>query len=147
MYTELEKVMAHSVDTGLYLEAMGENVFGKKSSDGVVRTIGFLKQLYGFELNNPVFIAFEYFWRISDSHERPLIAFLYAVNHDFLLAESIDVLQKVAPGTKVTTGNHWLKISQVPGSRPVLLKARSGISEQSLKLLTGWPVLPFSWHT
>jgi hypothetical protein len=103
MYTELEKVMAHSVDTGLYLEAMGENVFGKKSSDGVVRTIGFLKQLYGFELNNPAFIAFEYFWRISDSHERPLIAFLYAVNHDFLLAESIDVVQKVTPGTKVTT--------------------------------------------
>jgi hypothetical protein len=100
MYAELEKVMAYSMDTGLYLDAMGENVFGKKSSDGIKQTKGFLKRLYGFELSNQNFVAFEYFWKICDSNERPLIAFIYAINNDELLAESIDVLKGVNPGDK-----------------------------------------------
>lgn len=100
MFAELEKVMAYSIDTGLYLDAMGENVFGKKSSDGIRQTKNHLKRLYGFDEQHQPFAAFKYFWQISDAHEKPIIAFLYALSQDDLLAESIEVLQQVKPGTK-----------------------------------------------
>lgn len=102
MFSELEKVMAFSMEKGLYLEAMGDNVFGKKSSNGIMQTKGFLKRLYGFDIHYPPFIAFKYFWKISDPNEKPLIAFIYAVNQDDLLAESVQVLQSVKPGEKAT---------------------------------------------
>lgn len=102
MFSELEKVMAFSYETGRYLDAMNDNVFGKKSSDGIRQTKGFLKRLYNFDENNQQFAAFKYFWKISDPNEKPLIAFVYAVNQDDLLAESVQVLQSVKPGEKAT---------------------------------------------
>lgn len=101
MFSELEKVMSFSMESGQYLDAMADNVFGKKSSDGVKQTKGFLKRLYGFDSQYPPFAAFMYFWKMSEPNEKPLIAFLYAVNQDNLLAESVQVLQNVKPGTKV----------------------------------------------
>jgi len=102
MFSELEKVMAFSLETSQYLDAMAENVFGKKSSDGIRQTKGFLKRLYGFDNQYPPFAAFKYFWTISGPNEKPLIAFVYAVNQDDLLAESVQVLQSVKPGEKAT---------------------------------------------
>jgi hypothetical protein len=100
MFSELEKVMAFSLETGQYLDAMTDNVFGKKSSDGIRQTKGFLKRLYGFDEKNPTFAAFKYFWKITEPDEKPLIAFLYAVNQDDILAESVQVLQSVTPSEK-----------------------------------------------
>ena len=102
MFSELEKVMSFSLENNLYIEAMGDNVFGKKSSDGVRQTKGYLKRLYGFDMQYPPFVAFKYFWKISDQNEKPLIAFVFAVNKDDLLAESVQVLQSVKPGEKAT---------------------------------------------
>ena len=102
MFSELEKVMSFSMESGQYLDAMADNVFGKKSSDGVKQTKGFLKRLYGFDSQYPPFAAFMYFWKMSEPNEKPLIAFLYAVNQDNLLAESIQVLQSVKPGEKAS---------------------------------------------
>ena len=102
MFSELEKVMSFSLESGQYLDAMADNVFGKKSSDGVKQTKGFLKRLYGFDSQYPPFAAFMYFWKMSEPNEKPLIAFLYAVNQDNLLAESIQVLQSVKPGEKAS---------------------------------------------
>jgi hypothetical protein len=101
MFSELEKVMSFSLESGQYLDAMADNVFGKKSSDGVKQTKGFLKRLYGFDSQYPPFAAFMYFWKMSEPNEKPLIAVLYAVNQDNLLAESVQVLQNVKLGTKV----------------------------------------------
>lgn len=100
MLSELQKVMAYSFETSRYLDAMDDNVFGKKTSDGVKQTKRFLKRLYGFDENNPLFIVFKYFWKIANTNEKPLIAFLYAVNQDDLLAESIQVLEGLRPGEK-----------------------------------------------
>jgi hypothetical protein len=102
MLSELEKVMDFSMESGDFIDAMGENVFGKKSSDGIRQTKGFLKRLYSFDLQYPLFAAFKFFWKVSDTKEKPLIAFLYAVNHDELLAESMEVLQRVQPGGKAS---------------------------------------------
>ena len=76
MFSELEKVMSFSLESGQYLDAMADNVFGKKSSDGVKQTKGFLKRLYGFDSQYPPFAAFMYFWKMSEPNEKPLIAFL-----------------------------------------------------------------------
>jgi hypothetical protein len=102
MYTELEKVMAFSIDGDNFLESLGQNVTGKKSNSGVEKTANYLKRLYGFDKDYQPFIAFKYFFKIAEGHEKPLIAFLYAINQDDLLAESIEVLQQVKPGEKAT---------------------------------------------
>ena len=102
MFSELEKIMAYSMESGQFIEAMGENIFGKKSSDGIRQTKGFLKRLYSFDNTKSNFTAFKYFWNILDSHEKPLIALVYAANEDYHLAESIEVLQSVKPGEKVS---------------------------------------------
>lgn len=100
MYEELEKIMDFSIEKGDFLESIGNNVFGKKSADGIRKTGSFLKSLYGFDLNYPPFIAFRYFWKNAESHDRPLLAFIYAINHDDLLAESIYVLHDTFPGNR-----------------------------------------------
>jgi len=102
MYAELEKVMAYSLDGDNFLESLGHNVTGKKSNSGVEKTANYLKRLYRFDKQYPPFAAFKYFWKISDPNEKPLIAFVYAVNQDDLLAESIQVLQSVKPVEKAS---------------------------------------------
>lgn len=100
MFAELEKVMAYSLDSENFLEALGDNITAKKSNSGVEKTASYLKQLYGFDNNEHTFVAFKYFWKNSESSEQPLIAFLYAVNKDYLLSESIEVIQGTASGEK-----------------------------------------------
>lgn len=102
MFSELEKVMDFSVDNDTFFDSLENNVFGKKSSDGVRQTGQFLRKLYGFDVNNPQFAAFKYFWKITESDDKKHLAFLYAVTQDDYLAESIPVLQKVKPGHKVS---------------------------------------------
>ncbi len=102
MYSELEKVMAHSVENDSFLESLVQNVTGKKSNSGIGKTGNYLKQLYGFDMEYSPFAAFKYFWKNSDQNEKSLIAFVYAVNQDYLLAESIQVLKKVNLGEKTS---------------------------------------------
>lgn len=101
MFAELEKVMDFSIDNDNFLESLGQNVTGKKSNSGVSKTANYLKRLYGFDLKDPFFIAFKYFWKISEIHEKHLLALIYAIYQDGLLAESIDLIQKSKPGEKV----------------------------------------------
>ena len=42
MFLELEKVMNFSIEKDNYIESMQNNVFGKKSQDGIKKTSGFL---------------------------------------------------------------------------------------------------------
>jgi len=102
MVTELSKVMDYSIENDSYLESLSQNVTGKKSNSGVAKTANYLKRLYGFDLMDPLFAAFRYFWKFSEAKEKPLLAFVYAVNHDDLLAESVQVLQDTKRGEKAT---------------------------------------------
>ncbi|MBK8642219.1 MAG: hypothetical protein IPN15_08400 [Saprospiraceae bacterium] len=97
MYTELGKVMAYSLENDNFLESLGQNVTGKKSNSGIEKNANYLKRKYGFDMQYPPFVAFKYFWKISDPNEKRLIAFVYAVNKDDLLAESVRILQSVKP--------------------------------------------------
>ena len=100
MFAELSKIMDYSIEHGHYIDSLAQNVFSKKSADGIRQTGTFLKKLYSFDNQYNSFIAFKYFWSISEIKERPLIAFLYAINHDDLLAESLQVVNKVNLGEK-----------------------------------------------
>jgi hypothetical protein len=101
MLSELFRVMDFSVEEDSYAESMKNNVFGKKSQDGIKKTTSFLKQLYGFDASAVSFKVFKYFWCDCDEHEKTLIALIYAINNDYLLQESIPIVYKCAIGDKV----------------------------------------------
>lgn len=101
MFLELSKVMDFSSDSDNYGESMRNNVFGKKSQDGIKKTSNFLTQLYGFDKSLPAFIAFKYFWLECDRGERALISFVFALSNDYLLQESISVVANCKAGDKV----------------------------------------------
>jgi len=102
MFAELEKVMDYSIGNDNFIESLRQNITGKKSSSGAEKTAGFLKTLYRFDIKYPPFKAFRYFWNNSETHIKPLLAFIYAINHDYLLAESIDVVNNTRPGNRVS---------------------------------------------
>ncbi len=92
MFEELSKVMDFSIEKDNYLESMANNVFAKKSEDGIKKTTNFLTQLYRFDLNNSSFKILKYFWNNTDACEKPILAILFAFQTDFLLTESITVV-------------------------------------------------------
>jgi len=102
MFAELSKVLDYSIQENNYFESLNQNVINKKSQSGIEKTTEYLKRLYSFDINYPPFKAFKYFWQISDEKDKPLIALLYAIGHDYLLAESISIIFGTKLGEKVT---------------------------------------------
>ena len=104
MFDELEKVMDFAIGNGNFMEALKQNVTGKKSNSGVEKTKEYLKKLYSFDTDYPLFNALKYFWKVSDEKDKPRLALCYAISHDYLLAESISVIFDTNQGEKVTVG-------------------------------------------
>ena len=102
MFAELQKVMDYAIENNDYADILSQNVTRKKTQSGQDKTTGYLKSLYGFDVNNPSFQAFRYFWSIVDVSEEPLLSFIYAINHDTMLEESVSVVQETPIGEKVT---------------------------------------------
>jgi len=102
MFAELTKVMDHAIQDDNYEDSLNQNVINKKTKSGIIKTTGHLKRLYSFDVNYPPFRALKYFWQISDEKEKPLLALLYAIGHDYLLAENISVIVDTKLGEKVT---------------------------------------------
>lgn len=102
MFSELERVMAFATDENRYAEALGQNVVGKKSSAGASKSARYLKRLYGFDLKDSLFLAFRFFWNLVEPQERPMVAMVYALHRDDLLAESHEVIEKLKVGTAAT---------------------------------------------
>lgn len=53
MFAELSKVMDYSMEDENYIDALKNNIIGKKSADGIKQTTNLLKKLYSFNLNEP----------------------------------------------------------------------------------------------
>lgn len=102
MYSELVRVMDHGGENDNYVESLYQNVINKATQTGITKTSRYLKSLYDFDLQKPEFKAFKYFWKQSSEIEKPLLALIYAVGNDYLLVESIPVLNKTMIGEKVT---------------------------------------------
>ncbi|MBC7748679.1 MAG: hypothetical protein H7Z76_08930 [Methylotenera sp.] len=102
MFKELEKVMDYAISDDSYFQALDNNVTGKKSADGIKQTARFLKIIYGFDQSNASFKFFKFFWTSIDMMDRELITFLFALNNDYLLSESISVIANTKIGEKTT---------------------------------------------
>jgi len=102
MFAELQKVMDFAILDNNYLDSLNQNVINKKTQSGIEKTTRYLTNLYCFDLNYPPFKAFKYFWQISDGRDKPLLALLYAIGQDYLLAESVPVVAETKLGDKVT---------------------------------------------
>jgi hypothetical protein len=100
MFHELSKVMDFSVELDNYFDSMSNNVFGKKSQNGIKQTSNFLTQLYSFDSSSPKFKAFKYFWMECDDNEKMLITLISALGNDYLLQESISVIANCKIGDK-----------------------------------------------
>jgi hypothetical protein len=53
-------------------------------------------------LEDPNFSSLKYFWKISEPSEKPMLALIFAIEQDDLLAESIAVVQSVELGQKAS---------------------------------------------
>jgi len=102
MFAELTKVMDHAIDDDVYLDSLNQNIANKRTKTNQDKTTGFLKQLYSFDVNYYPFKAFKHFWQIAPDNEKPVLALLYAIGVDFLLAESYPVVATTKIGEKVT---------------------------------------------
>ena len=102
MFAELAKVMDYASSDNNFSNSLNQNVFHKKTKSGAEKTSRFLKKLYGFEIDNSSFKALKYFWATTEDNEKPLLAIIYAINNDYLLAESIDVICNSKIGARVT---------------------------------------------
>jgi hypothetical protein len=101
MFEELSKVMDFSIEKDNYHQSMVNNVFGKKSEDGIKKTTNFLTQLYSLDSNYIPFKILKYFWLNTDDSEKPIIALLFAIHNDYLLSESISVISESKLNEKV----------------------------------------------
>jgi hypothetical protein len=125
MLNELSKIMDFSIDGDNYFESMKNNVFGKKSEDGIKKTSMFLIQLYSFNISTKVFKAFKYYWSNCDINEKALITFIYAINNDYLLRESINVLSMSSIGSTVPIEKLMDNIVQFHPNRYTAITLRS----------------------
>jgi hypothetical protein len=102
MFAELKKVMDHGLAKDDYIDVIKQNVFNKATKSGISYTSQNLKKLYDFDLSQPAFLAFKHFWKMSNEHDLPILAFLYAIKNDHLLRESIPVITNTELGKKAT---------------------------------------------
>jgi len=117
MFTELQKVMDFAIQDDNYLESLNQNVINKKTSSGIEKTTAYLKNLYSFDINYPPFAALKYFWQLSEEKDKPILALLYAVGHDYFLSASISVVMDTKPGEKVTIEKLELNIESLYPNR------------------------------
>lgn len=102
MFAELKKVMDHGIDNDDYINSLYQNVFNKATKSGITYTSRFLKRLYDFDLSMASFKAFKHFWSVTNERDRPLLAILYAIGNDYLLKDSIPIINDTEIGKKVT---------------------------------------------
>jgi len=102
MFAELARVMNHGEKSGSYRNSMHENIFNKATSVSAIKTTKLLIRLYDFDETLPCFKAFRHFWNISNESGKPIIALLYALSRDYLLAESVAVINETKYGEKVS---------------------------------------------
>lgn len=79
-----------------------ENALGKATRSGKVNSANKLINLYSFEMDRPLYAAFDTFWRES-STSRPVLAVLMAQCRDMVLRASSKIILETPIGSVVTT--------------------------------------------
>ena len=102
MFAELSKVMNHGIENDNYSDSLQQNVISKTTRSGITKTSRYLKSLYDLDVSHAQFLAFKHFWSISGEKDKPLLAIIYAIGSDYLLKNSIPVINNTEIGKKVT---------------------------------------------
>lgn len=101
MYEELAKVIYGSDNKENFLESLNRNAANKKTSKNQIMTNAALISLYNLNAEYIPFKCFIHFWGLCNEEELPTLTLLYAIANDYLLKESIDVINSIAIGEKV----------------------------------------------
>lgn len=102
MFSELARVMNHAGPTGDFGTSLGENVVAKQTKVNIDKTNQLLRQLYTFDYQHAPFRAFAYFWSLASETDQRIMALLFALEREPLLAESADLVLHTRPGDSVT---------------------------------------------
>lgn len=102
MIAELTQILDHTSNDQNYTLAIENNVTGKRTQANRQRSYIALKKLYRFDPTYLPFAALTYFWPLTESASRPLLAFQYALGHDYLISESFPVIAQTYPGASVS---------------------------------------------
>jgi len=101
MFVELSQVMNHSIEGGDFNEILNSNVTSKLSNTNLIKTNQYLRQLYGFDMEDLLFRCFKHYWTLVDNEKKSILALLFALSNDFLLKESIDIVVNSKVGERV----------------------------------------------
>jgi hypothetical protein len=66
MFSELSQVMNYGIEGADFNETLNLNVTHKRSSQNLINTNRYLKQLYRFDNNDILFRAFKFYWPLVD---------------------------------------------------------------------------------
>ncbi len=83
------------------LAVVDDNVLLKRTVSNREKTFRFLRELYGLEQGDTLFVALRTLWD-ADPAGRPLIALLNAVYRDEVVRPSAELIVATRPGTPVT---------------------------------------------
>ena len=105
MFSEIASLMNHIVEGAEITDLLDLNVFNKRSADNLYKTNKYLQQLYFLNFDQLAFRVFVHYWKITDQAAKPILALLFAVNNDYLLSQSIDVVFNAKLGVKLPIEN------------------------------------------
>lgn len=103
MFAELEDLMAQALATQDFRLAMENNATGKRTKTNKEKTHRYLRTLYDLDPALPRFRALVAFWKMAPAADRPLLALLYSLGKDFLLADSATLLLNCQEGMSLSS--------------------------------------------
>jgi len=92
MFSEISQIMNHAAETDDISSVLSLNVSNKRSNNNLVKTNNYLKQLYLLDPENMYFKCFKHYWMITDKSQKAILSILFAINNDFLLSESVNLV-------------------------------------------------------
>ncbi|MDX2282977.1 MAG: hypothetical protein NW241_02395 [Bacteroidia bacterium] len=104
--------MAQALTDCSFERALAENATGKRTRSNQNKTRQYLHALYDLDRGLPRFRALMAFWEMTAPSEQPLLALLYALGKDSLLAESAHLLIACPVGASLPAAIFSQKVSE-----------------------------------
>lgn len=117
MYSELSGLMANAATDLDFQAALQANAIGKTTKTNTTKTAMLLRKLYLLDPLRSEFRAFLYFWGLVQPTERPLLALVFALGNDTLLAESSEVVLSASLGHRVEVDKFEMQVERFHPNR------------------------------
>lgn len=123
MFDELEQIVEAGKFYESYVEAIDDNVIGKKSQSALKYAKTSLIRLYGFKSDDSAFKLFIKMWDDCDATEKRLITFLLALRKDEVLRESISYITSIQIGQNVEKQPLYVLFEKIVDYSPKTLES------------------------